>query len=288
VDTPDNDHITLARMGRPGVGGAHLLVLHGLEGKITAKYAHGLLDQARQRGWSGDLMLFRSCDGEVNSARRFYHSGETNDLELVIGKLIDERPDIHLVLAGVSLGGNVLLKWLGEQGARLPAQIRRAAAISTPFDLEAAADHMAYGLGPVYLRHFLHTLTAKTLQKLVAYPDLVDRQKLLTVRTFREFDDLITGPLHGFTNAHDYYTRSSSIRFLDGIQTETLLLNARDDPFLPTAVLDRVRGIAASKPNLHLEFSERGGHVGWVEGQPWSQRYFMEKRVISFLSEYER
>jgi hypothetical protein len=284
VETPDSDHITLARMGKVKAGKPHLLVLHGLEGKITAKYAHGLLDQARQHGWSGDLMLFRSCDGEVNSARRFYHSGETSDVALVIRKLISEHPDIHLLLAGVSLGGNVVLKWLGEQGAHIPTQVRRVAAISTPFDLEAGSDHMTRGLGPLYLRHFLETLTAKTLEKLLKFPDLVDRTELLAVRTFREFDDLITGPLHGFKDAHDYYMQSSSIRFLHRIGIQTLLMNAWDDPFLPTVILERVREIAKANPNLHLEFSERGGHVGWIEGMPWAQRYYMEERAVDWLS----
>jgi predicted alpha/beta-fold hydrolase len=287
VDTPDNDHITLARMGRVRIGKPHLLVLHGLEGKITAKYAHGLLDQARIRGWSGDLMMFRSCDGEVNSARRFYHSGETGDVDLVIRTLIAEHPDVHLLLVGVSLGGNVVLKWLGEQDARVPVQIRRAAAISTPFDLEAGSDHMTAGLGPIYLRHFLETLISKTLQKLQAYPDLVDRQKLLAVRTFREFDNLITGPLHGFKDAHDYYTQSSSIRFLSRIRLDTLLMNAWDDPFLPAVILDRVREVAKANSNLFLEFSERGGHVGWIEGPPWSPRYYMEDRVAEWLGRYD-
>lgn len=286
IDTPDGDHITLVRMGMVRIGRPHLLVLHGLEGKVTAKYAHGLLDQARLRGWSGDLMMFRSCDGVVNSARRFYHSGETSDIDLVIRRLIDEHPDIHLLPVGVSLGGNVVLKWLGEQGDRVPPQIRRGAAISTPFDLEAGADHMTTGIGPIYLRHFLETLTAKTLEKLRKFPDLVDRQQLLATRTFREFDDLITGPLHGFKDAHDYYTQSSSIRFLDRIRVKTLLMNAWDDPFLPATVLERVREIATANADLYLEFSRRGGHVGWVEGNPWAQRYYMEERAVGWLSKY--
>lgn len=285
VETPDDDHITLARMGTVRAGVPHLLVLHGLEGKLTAKYAHGLLDQARRRGWSGDIMMFRSCDGNVNNARRFYHSGETTDIDLVVRKLIRDNPEMSLTIAGVSLGGNVLLKWLGEQGSGLPAQVGRAAAISTPFDLEAGSDHMTSGLGPIYLRHFLRTLTAKTLKKLERYPDLVDRQQLLAVRTFRQFDDLITGPLHGFRDAHDYYTQSSSIGFLDRIRVKTLLISAWDDPFLPSQVLERVRETAKANPHLHLEFTPRGGHVGWVEGHPWSPRYYMEERVIGWLAE---
>ncbi|MBI1808352.1 MAG: alpha/beta fold hydrolase [Gemmatimonadetes bacterium] len=284
ISTTDGDHVTLVRMGvvRPGV--PHLLVLHGLEGKVSAKYAHGLLEQARVRGWSGDLMMFRSCDGEVNSARRFYHSGETSDVDLVVRTLIEREPDIHLVVCGVSLGGNVTLKWLGELGPRTPRQIKRAAGVSVPYDLEAGSIHMERGFARRYVRHFLGTLTEKTLKKMERYPDLVDRPKLLAARTFRDFDNLLTGPLHGFADAHDYYSRSSSIRFIESIQVPTLLMSAEDDPFLPSHVLDRVRAISAGNHHLTIEFSRRGGHVGWVEGHPWRQRYYMEERVVEWLS----
>lgn len=282
--TPDGDHLTLVRMGQVRSGVPHLLVLHGLEGKISAKYAHGLLDEGRKLGWSGDLMMFRSCDGVVNDARRFYHSGETTDIDFVVRTLIERNPDIHLVLCGVSLGGNVVLKWLGEQGDGAPRQIKRAAGVSVPFDLEAGAVYMERGFARRYVRHFLETLTEKTLEKMKRYPDLVDREQLLAARTFRDFDNLITGPLHGFRDAHDYYFQSSSIRFIDKIMVPTLLLSSKDDPFLPPSVLDRVREIAQDNQSLSLEFTRRGGHVGWVEGHPWSQSYYMERRVTNWLA----
>ena len=263
----------------------HLLILHGLEAKITAKYAHGMLMEAKARGWSGDLMMFRSCDGEVNTARRFYHSGETTDLGFVVGELMKRHPDLHLVLAGVSLGGNVLLKWLGEQGGAVPAQIKRAAAASVPFDLEAGARFMEKGFARVYVKHFLDTLKVKTLEKLKLYPDLCDREKLLASRTFWEFDDALTGPVHGFEGAHDYYKRSSSLQFLSKIRVPTLLMNAWNDPFLPRFVLERVSKVALDNPFLSTDFSKRGGHVGWVDGQPWVQGYYMERRVVSWLEE---
>ena len=178
IATPDGDHVTLVRMGTIAKGVPHLFILHGLEGKISAKYAHGLLEQARKLGWSGDMLMFRSCDGEVNAARRFYHSGETSDLDLVVRRLLAEHPDLHLVMCGVSLGGNVLLKWLGEQGDGVPAQVRRAAAVSTPYDLEAGARLMEHGFARIYVRHFLGTLVAKTARKLERYPDLCDPAKL--------------------------------------------------------------------------------------------------------------
>jgi uncharacterized protein len=284
LSTPDGDHLTLVRMGRITAGVPHLLILHGLEARISAKYAHGMLDEARKLGWSGDMLMFRSCDGEVNSARRFYHSGETTDLDFVVHRLTAEHPDVHLVLCGVSLGGNVLLKWLGERGRGVPAQVKRAAAVSVPFDLEAGARLMEKGFARVYVRHFLETLVEKTEKKLERYPDLCDIERLRTARTFFEFDDQLTGPVHGFAGAHDYYRRSSSIHFLDDIRVSTLLMNAWDDPFLPKAVLVNVRNIARRNQHLFVEFPLSGGHVGWVAGQPWSQRYYMEGRVVRWLA----
>lgn len=284
IPTPDGDHVTLVRMGRIAKGTPHLLVLHGLEAKTSAKYAHGLLDEARLRGWSGDMLMFRSCDGEVNAARRFYHSGETTDLDLVVQRLIEEHPYVHLVLCGVSLGGNVLLKWLGEREKTVPGQVKRAAAVSVPFDLEAGARHMERGFARVYVRHFLSTLTAKTAAKMERYPDLCDFQRLRRARTFFDFDELLTGPLHGFSGAHDYYQRSSSIRFLDDVRIPTLLMHAWNDPFLPKSVLTEVRRIVTRNRDLYIEFSEAGGHVGWVAGQPWRQSYYMESRVVRWLA----
>lgn len=282
--TPDGDHVTMVRMGAITPGVPHLLVLHGLEGKITAKYAHGMLAHAQARGWSGDLMMFRSCDGEVNSARRFYHSGETTDVDFVIRQLVAQHPHIHLLVCGVSLGGNVALKWMGEQGDGVPAQLKRAAAVSVPFDLEAGARLMERGFARIYVRHFLKTLREKTLRKMELHPDLCDRGKLLSARTFWDFDDILTGPVHGFAGAHDYYRRSSAIGFISQIRVPCLLLNAWDDPFLPPFVLRKVREKALDNPLLHVEFSKQGGHVGWIEGQPWAPRYYMEERVVNWLA----
>lgn len=285
LTTPDGDHVTLVRMGTVTAGVPHLLILHGLEATVTAKYAHGMFAEARQRGWSADLLMFRSCDGEINSARRFYHSGETSDLDFVVRTLVEHHPGLELVLCGVSLGGNVLLKWLGEQGSIVPAQVRGAAAVSVPYDLEAGARLLERGFARVYARHFLRTLIAKTIRKLERYPDLCDPDHLRRARTFFEFDDLLTGPVHGFAGAHDYYERSSSVHYLSEIRVKTLLLSAWNDPFLPRDVLASVRNIAKGNECLFVEFPQAGGHVGWVAGQPWSQRYYMEERVVAWLAE---
>ena len=161
LTTPDGDHLTLARMGVAQPGVPHLLILHGLEGTIGAKYAHGMLELARRRGWSGDLLLFRTCDGEMNSARRLYHSGETTDTDFVVRHLNHCTPGLHLVICGVSLGGNVLVKWLGEQGESAGALVHRAAAVSVPFDLGAGSRFLELGFSRFYTKHFLSTLVPK-------------------------------------------------------------------------------------------------------------------------------
>lgn len=282
--TPDGDHLSLARVGAITPGVPHLLVLHGLEGSTHSNYAQGLLSQARARGWSADLMLFRSCDGTINSARRMYHSGETGDLDFVVRRLVSGHPDISLRLVGVSLGGNVLMKWLGEQGESLIPNVARAAGVSTPFDLGAGSRFLECFLGQKYVNYFLVSLKSKTLAKRRRYPDLCDWSKLESSKTFWEFDDWVTGPVHGFADALDYYERSSSINYLSRIRCPTLCLNAMDDPFLPSSVLDRVRKVMNDNEFLHVEFTKRGGHVGWTEGPPWAPRYFMEERVIGWLS----
>jgi hypothetical protein len=187
-----------------------------------------------------------------------------------------------VILAGFSLGGNVLLKWLAEHR---DASIHAAAAISVPFDLARGARHIDRGFAKVYQANFIASLKRKVYAKLEHFPDLVDRGKLDAVRSIREFDDLLTAPLHGFADADDYYTRSSALAVLQDVRVPTLLLSAVDDPFLPAAVLEDVRAVAAKNPALHVEFVERGGHVGFVSGTvPWRPVYYAEQRVSNFLA----
>ena len=296
-DTPDGDFVELVRLaladdGRRGAAGERperrprLLLLHGLEGGARSHYAQGLFGEARRRGWGMDLLLHRSCGEELNRARRFYHSGETEDVALVVDRLVAEAPEAPLYLAGVSLGGNVLLKYLGERGDRVPAAVRAAVAISVPYDLARGARHIQRGFARVYERHFLQSLTRKVRAKLAVYPDLVPTERLAGVRTLWDFDDVVTGPVHGFEGAADYYARSSAIRFLAGIRVPTLLLSAVDDPFLPAEVLAEVRGIARGNRALTVEFHAHGGHVGFVHGRvPWRAEYYAERRTLEFLEE---
>jgi predicted alpha/beta-fold hydrolase len=285
---PDGDEVELRRVAPPrGRDGdaPRLLLLHGLEGTIRSHYLRGTLAHAHRLGWAADALIFRSCNGEVTRTRRLYHSGETTDLDFVVRRLIKEHPGQPLGLAGFSLGGNVLLKWLGEGGADLPSEVRGAVAVSVPYDLERGSRFIERGFARVYTRHFLRTLRAKARAKLDRDPGLFDLGALARARTLYDFDDAVTAPVHGFESAHDYYHRSSSLNYLAAIRRPTLLLSAFDDPFLPPDVLNEVAAIAASNPDLETEFHERGGHVGFVSGRsPLSPRYYAEERVLGFLS----
>ena len=283
----DGDEVELHRLEPHGAGASHrgrLLVLHGLEGTIRSHYLRGLLALAHHRGWAADALIFRTCNGEMTHARRLYHSGETTDLDRVVRRLVHEHPGQPLALAGFSLGGNVLLKWLGEHGEDLPPQVRAAVAVSVPFDLERGSRFIERGFARVYGRHFLRTLRAKARAKLEHDPGLFDAMALERARTLFDFDDAVTAPVHGFAGASDYYRRSSSLGFLSSIRRPTLLLSAYDDPFLPPAVLREVERVAHGNRNLSVEFHQRGGHVGFISGRaPWAPRYYAEERVLGFL-----
>jgi uncharacterized protein len=258
-----------------------LLVLHGLEGSSQATYARGLLREAHARGWSGVCLNFRSCSGEPNRLLRSYHSGCSDDLGEVLTRL-RERHQGPLFLAGVSLGGNVLVKWLGEQGAR--ANVQGAAAISVPFDLDLCARALD-GPGPwavLYRARFLRTLLAKAQAKAGRFPGGVDGPRLRGLQTLREFDDVFTGPIHGFAGAADYYARCSSGPLLPRVQVPLLLLSALDDPFIPPAALP----VEAARSNQHVQLvvSKRGGHVGFVEGPPWAPRSWAEACAGEWLA----
>jgi len=288
--TPDGDELEIRRLDAPLDRGRasvvpRLLLLHGLEGTIESVYLRGTLAEARQRGWAADVLIFRTCNGAMNRARRMYHSGETTDLDFVVRRLVREHPMQPLVIAGFSLGGNVLLKWLGELGDEVPEQVRGAATVSVPYDLERGSRHIEHGFARVYGRHFLRTLRAKARAKLSAHPGLFDGDALERALTLYDFDEAVTAPVHGFQSATDYYSRSSSMHFLHRIRRPTLLLSARDDPFLPPNVLDDVAIAAHGNYCLHVEIHESGGHVGFVSGRnPFRPLYYAEWRIIDFLA----
>ena len=283
LEMSDGDRIELHTVGSPDAT-RRLLLLHGLEGSIRSHYARRVLSLAAARDWGATLMVFRGCGSTPNTARRFYHSGETSDLYRVFETLRARWPAAVWHCMGVSLGGNVLLKWLGEAGES--SGVRRAVAVSVPFDLAASARHISRGFARIYDRNFLRTLRTKALAKLALYPGLFDREALVRARSVYDFDDAVTAPVHGFAGAGDYYSRSSSLGFLSGIRVPTLLLSAEDDPFLPREVLARAANVGRGNPALRIEFHARGGHVGFVAGRvPGVPAYYAERRALQFFDE---
>jgi uncharacterized protein len=283
-DTPDGDFVDVYRVkGRPGA--PRLLVLHGLEGGVRSHYARAMLAEADRRGWSATLLIFRSCGVELNNLPRFYHSGDTDDVRMALNRLLAEESDTPLLAAGVSLGGNVLLRLLGEEASAALRRITAAAAISVPFDLARSARQIQSGFARVYQRHFLRSLRRKALAKLSRFAGIYDGSAVGRATTLYDFDDLVTAPVHGFRDASDYYTQASSLPILSRIRVPTLLVSAVDDPFLPGEVLDDVREQAAENKALELLFVRRGGHVGFVTGTPWKQTYWAEAQAFRFFDE---
>jgi predicted alpha/beta-fold hydrolase len=262
-----------------------LLVIHGLEGSSDRQYVRGLLSHAAERGWRGVALNFRSCSGTLNRAPRLYHSGDSGELDWVIAELAKRDPGAPILPVGMSLGGNVLLKWLGESGSMAPDEVRAAVAISTPFDLGGSADEMSRGLGRLYSRFFLKSLKAKARVKAREFPDLIDAETVRRARNWREYDNAVTAPLHGFRDAEDYWARSSSIHFLEQIRRPVLLIGAEDDPFLPSASLPHEP--VERSAWLHAAFSKKGGHAGFVAGSfPWRPVYWAERKAVEFLAGY--
>ena len=277
-DTPDGDFVDVDFCGDPGAE-RQLVLFHGLEGGSDSHYARAIAAHAVLHGWRLAMPHFRGCSGEPNRTRRAYHSGDSEEIDWMLRRLGGP-----LCAMGVSLGGNVLLKWLGEHGEDLPSEVRAAAAVSVPFDLERGSRFIERGFARVYGRHFLRTLRVKARTKLERDPGLFDPTALERARTLFDFDDAVTAPVHGFASASDYYRRSSSLGFLSSIRRPTLLLSAYDDPFLPPAVLREVERVARANRYLSVEFHRRGGHVGFISGRaPWAPRYYAEERVLGFL-----
>ncbi len=280
-DTPDGDFVDVDWLGGPA-GSPLLLVLHGLEGTLRSHYIGGLFRLAAARGWRAGVMYFRSCSGELNRLPRFYHSGETGDFDHVVRRLAAREPGVRIGAVGVSIGGNVLLKWLGEQGEDAPGALAAAVAISVPFDLAGCARLMDRGLPKVlYTTSFMRSLRQKTLAKARAFPGFVDVRAALRARTFAAYDRLVTAPLHGFADEEDYWRRASSGPYVARIRRPTLLISALDDPFIPPASLPDPRLLP---PAVRAEFVPRGGHVGFVEGRPWRATSWAERRAVDFLA----
>ena len=280
LSTPDGDFLDLDWLDAPPER-PHLLVLHGLEGSSASGYVRQTLHQARALGWGAVAMNFRSCSGEPNRLLRSYCSGESAD-PLFTARSVRARIRGPLVAVGFSLGGNALLKLLAEMGEDAPFEA--AAAVSTPYDLQACADALdrpGGGCG-IYRWKFLATLRRKALAKLATHPGHgLDAQRVRRATRLQEFDDAFTGPTNGFSGAADYYRRCSSGPMLGGIRRPVLLLNAEDDPMVPAASLPAV---PAGDRWLTPLRTPRGGHVGFVGGRLLSPRFWAERQAIRFLA----
>lgn len=275
-DTPDGDFVDLDWIDGPS--GAPLLVLfHGLEGSSHSHYARSLMHAVAGTNWRGVVVHFRGCSGEPNRLARAYHSGDSTEVDWVLRRLTTPGP---VFAVGVSLGGNALLKWLGETGTEACCLIRAAAAISAPVDLAASDASLASGFNRVYARHFLNKLIPKALDKLQQFPGLYHAGRVRAARSFHEFDDIVTAPLHGFRNANDYYARCSAGQFLPRVRVATLLLNALNDPFLPAFALPSQEQLASS---ITIETPEQGGHVGFVSGTFPGKLDWLPERVLAFF-----
>src|SRR3984957_5506024 len=258
---------------------APLFVLfHGLEGSSDSHYARVLMAEAKARGWFGVVPHFRSCGGPMNLLPRFYHLADSAEVDWVLRRL-RARHAGPIFAAGVALGGNVLLRWLCEQREDA-SLIDAAAAISAPLDVHAGGDAISRGFGMVYTRSFLKTLKRKALAKLDQYPGLFDRDAMLAARTLRAFDNAVTAPVHGFRDTDDYWTRATTRPYLPCIVVPTLLLNARNDPFLPGRVLPSATEVSAA---VTLDQPAHGGHVGFMTGPFPGRIDWLSQRVFGYL-----
>lgn len=286
-ETPDGDFLDLDFVcGGADDGLDHapiVLLLHGLEGNALRSYALLSYQALRRRGVAAVGLNFRSCGGEANRLARSYHSGETGDPRWVLERLRERWPGRRVGALAFSLGGNVLLKLLADLGAEGPKLVDAAAVVSVPFDLSAGADALESGpLVRAYARHFLRSLVEKAVGKAELLGPLVRMDAVRRARTIREFDERATAPIHGFQGAAHYYASCSSAPRLGTVRVQTLVLQSGDDPFLPREALPEAA--LASNPAFVSVISERGGHVGFVEGPPWSPRFWAEEEAARFLA----
>ena len=292
IDTPDDDFLDLdwafaTTVYSPKHSVYHattvnplVILSHGLEGNSTGQYVLGMVRHLTQNGFDCLAWNFRSCSGEINRQLRFYHSGATDDLDFVV-KYAIRKGYSSIALIGYSLGGNLTLKYVGERDDALPTQVKKAIAFSAPIDLAASTKMVDKGFSRIYLRRFLQRLREKVVAKEKLYPERVSSKHYRRIRTFADFDDRYTAPLHGFRDAQDYYAQNSAIRFLPAIRIPTLLINAKNDPMLAPECFPEA--LARELPNVFMEFPEQGGHCGFPSGADIQGTYWSEERALAFL-----
>lgn len=280
IKTPDNDFLDLdwAEVGSKRLA----IVLHGLEGDTGRPYMRGMSRALNRSNWDVLALNFRGCSGEPNLQPRMYHSGETEDLNLIVNHAIEKRIYDRIVLLGFSLGGNVILKYIGEKSHGLFSEIKAAVAISVPCDLAACSLKLESTINRPYLYRFLRMLKSKIDAKALVLPGSLDSSHFHCIKLLKDFDDHYTAPLHGFADADDYYRQSSSLQFIPDIGIPTLLINAADDPFLDLACYPHAQ--AQQSKTFYLEIPKHGGHVGFMISDPAGD-YWSETRAVAFVNE---
>ena len=280
LELPDGDFVDLCLTGN--TGGPVVAVFHGLEGCVDSHYVKSVLAAIEKRGWLGVLMHFRGCSGEHNRLARTYHSGDTGDIGFLIDCLHQRFPGVPIAAIGYSLGGNALLKYLGEADRK--GQVHAAAAVSVPYVLAEGARRLNKGFSRVYQRRLLDLLQRKFTGKFSNRDCPLDIGEIPKLNDFFSFDDKITAPLHGFAGVEDYYTRSSSRQYLQTINVPSLLIHARDDPFMTEDVIPAENELSEY---VQLELAQTGGHIGFVSGKtPGYPVYWLEQRIIEFFDGY--
>jgi hypothetical protein len=259
-----------------------IVLFHGLEGNSASVYARELMSAAKIRGWNGVVAHFRGCSGTDNRLPRAYFAGDSAEIERILKHVVSSYPNNQRYAVGVSLGGNALLKWLGERGEDANQYVNRAAGISAPLDLTATGNTLDSGFNRmVYTAHFLSTLKAKALRKAALYPALLDAEAINQATTFREFDTLVTARLHGYRDAADYWEKVSSKPWLKFIQIPTLVLNAKNDPFLPASALPTAAEVSDS---VTLEKPDTGGHVAFPSSGFSGHGDWLAQHILSFFT----
>lgn len=277
--TPDGDFIDVDHLDAPP--GAPLLVLfHGLEGSTASHYARSTAHACRAAGWRLALPHFRGCSGELNRRPRAYHSGDSAEIDWILHRLQAANDGRRVHAAGISLGGNALLKWAGESGAAAGEVVTGVAAFCAPLDLAACGHHLASGFNRIYTRHFLKTLKAVSRARLQRFPGLFDLARMQAASNLYQFDDAVTGPVHGFAGADDYWRRASAKPWLKSIAVPTLAVNPKNDPFLPSRHLPTA---AEASSSVILEQPAAGGHVGFVTGPFPGRLDWLPQRLLHFF-----
>ena len=283
IETPDGDFVDFDWLDAPvGNGAAPLVVLfHGLEGNSSSHYALALMRHLAGIGWRGVVPHFRGCSGEPNRLPRAYHSGDYPEVGWMLSAIRSLEPETLVFAVGVSLGGSALLNWLGRQERRAGEVVAAAAAVSTPLDLTAAGIAIEQGLNRIYSRHFLGTLIPKAVGMARRFPDLLDADAIARVGSMYAFDDAVTAPLHGFAGTDDYWSRASSKPWLRSIGVRTLVINAKNDPFIPAASLPSASEASSA---VTLEQPAHGGHAGFL-GAPFPGSLdWLPQRLVRFFS----